>query len=280
MIVQSDRRRLIPSLLSLSAATMPATWVPCDAVECVGRRRVRVVPLEVPAVHVVDLNPLQIVVDARYPALLRVHPQPVHEVRMVDVDAGVDDRDDRGPVHGLHVPRLGARRHRLRRCRGRCSAGTVALTRSSDATDPMLRSAHCFSKCGSFGMAVEDWRSGRARRRRPPAQPRTRGSPRTRGGRPAAATTSTLDARLREGRTRGPRADLAMDPAPLRRRDPGLEGDDQVAGLHADRRCLPRELRRRGGEGRRREHHDARAGERESEQGSLRSEVGGHEAGP
>ena len=72
-------------------------------VERIGWRRVLVVPLEVPAVHVVG-EPVPVVIHAIARDLSRVHPQPIREVRLVDVDAGVDHGDDRGSMHGLRVP--------------------------------------------------------------------------------------------------------------------------------------------------------------------------------
>ena len=75
--------------------------------------RVAVVADEVVAVHIVDVSVL-VVVDAIAGNLTRVHPHVRLEVRMVVIDAGVDDGDDRLAAAGGDVP--GGRRLDIGAC--------------------------------------------------------------------------------------------------------------------------------------------------------------------
>ena len=76
-------------------------------VERVCRCHVGAVPLEVPAVHVVD-EPVVVVIHAGRSVLFgRVHPQLVLQIRVVDVDARVDHGDHRMPPSRGERPRFG-----------------------------------------------------------------------------------------------------------------------------------------------------------------------------
>jgi len=89
-------------------ANQPGAMGPVRGAEIVGDHLgvgVGIGVREVPAPGVVDVA-VAVVVNAVASDLPRVHPDPRHEVRMVQVDAGVQHGDDHGGRAGIDVPAL------------------------------------------------------------------------------------------------------------------------------------------------------------------------------
>ena len=231
------------------------------------RRRVRVVRTEVPPVDVVDV-PVAVVVDVGESGLLDgVDPHRVHEVRMVDVHSGVEDRDDdvvtgRGRVPRLrrvdvgvgdavevvlpHVPRLG---HRV---------GLPDVVRPPLLAEVLVVRDHR-GHGHSVGFGGEHPRVGLV------AADRV-------GRADALGQFDDVDARG-ASLVGHARARVGVDPSPRGGRRPGAERHDETARLHESGRALPGELRtgrRRDARGNQRHCHHSDETEREQRSGEPR----------